>query len=140
MIGQPHRLEDAIDRACSSGPRGGAEQRRERRARRLQRQQDVVLDRVAFEHRRLLEFPADAEFRDRRLVELRQIVRAGEIDVAFVGPGLAGDHIHHGRLAGAVRADDGAHLAGLQRQRQSAQRLVAVERDVDRRRGRAASW
>ena len=35
-----------------------------------------------------------------------------EQHVAVVGPGLAGDDVHHRGLAGAVRADDGAHLAG----------------------------
>ena len=38
-------------------------------------------------------------------------MRAVEQTVALVGPRLAGDDVHHGRLAGAVGADDGAHLA-----------------------------
>ena len=40
----------------------------------LQRQQQIVLDRVHLEHGRLLEFAADAELGDLRLVELGQIV------------------------------------------------------------------
>ena len=58
-------------------------------------------------------------------------MRAVEIDVAVVGPGLAGDDVHHGGLAGAVRADDGAHLAGLDRERQVVERAEAVERHGD---------
>ena len=43
--------------------------------------------------------------------------------VALVGPGLAGDDVHHRRLAGAVRADDGAQLARLDDERQVVERL-----------------
>ena len=42
-------------------------------ASRLQRQQEVVLDRVALEHGRLLELAADAELGDLGLVELGQV-------------------------------------------------------------------
>ena len=35
--------------------------------------------------------------------------------------------VHHRGLAGAVRADDGAHLARLDDERQVVQRLEAVE-------------
>ena len=83
------------------------------------------------EHRRLLEFAADAERRDLRLVELGQIVAALEEHVAVVGARLAGDDVHHGGLAGAVRPDDGAHLAGLDRERKVVQRAEAVERHGD---------
>ncbi len=108
-----------------------AEQRREHPARRLGGEQDVVGNGVVLEHRRLLELAADAEFGDFGLVELGQVVPALEIDVALVGPRLAGDDVHHRRLAGAVGADDRAHLARLQHERQAAQRLVAVEGDAD---------
>ncbi|MEL6197841.1 MAG: urea ABC transporter ATP-binding protein UrtD [Pseudomonadota bacterium] len=40
--------------------------------------------------------------------------------MAGVGPGLAGDDVHHRRLAGAVGADDGAHLAGSEHERERA--------------------
>src|SRR5262245_603722 len=80
----------------------------------LQGEADIVLDRVHVEHGRLLELAADAEQRDLGLVEARQVIRAAvEIDVAGIGPGLAGDDVHHGGLAGAVGTDDRAHLAGL---------------------------
>ena len=55
---------------------------------------------------------------------------AVEQHVAGVGPGLAGDDVHHRGLAGAVGADDGAHLAGLDRERQIVERAEAVERDA----------
>ena len=48
-------------------------QRREDRARTVQRQHDVVLDRVAFEDSRLLELAADAHHGDLGLVMLGQI-------------------------------------------------------------------
>ena len=97
----------------------------------LERQFEIVVDGVAFEHGRLLEFPADAEFGDLGLVEAGEIVGAVEHDVAEVRPGLAGDHVHHRGLAGAVRPDDGAHLAALDREREIVERLEAVERDGD---------
>ena len=65
------------------------------------------------------------------------LVVAGEVDVlaeqdgALVGPGLAGDHVHHRGLAGAVRADDRAHLALVEVEREIVQRLEAVEADRD---------
>ena len=87
-------------------------------------------DGVALEDGRLLELPADAERGDGRLVEPGEVDRAVEIDVAGVGPRLAGDHVHHGGLAGAVRADDGAHLARLDDQRQLVQRLKPSKETV----------
>jgi hypothetical protein len=44
-------------------------------------------------------------------------MRIVEHHVAALRPRLAGDHVHHGGLAGAVRANDGAHFAGLDQQR-----------------------
>ena len=41
----------------------------------IERQQQIVLDGLALEHRRLLEFAADAEFGDAGLVEPRQVGR-----------------------------------------------------------------
>ena len=57
--------------------------------------------------------------------------RAVEARPRPVGPRLAGDDVHHRRLAGAVGADDRAQLAGLDEQRQVVQRLEAVEADGD---------
>ena len=56
---------------------------------------------------------------------------AAEQRLALVRPGLAGDDIHHRGLAGAVRADDRAHLARLDHERQGVQRPEAVEADGD---------
>ncbi len=98
----------------------------------LERKLDVVGDGVAVEHGRLLKLAADAEPRDLGLVEAREVVIAAvEHHVAGVGPGLAGDDVHHRRLAGAVRPDDRAHLARLDRERQVVERLEAVERHGD---------
>jgi hypothetical protein len=73
---------------------------------------------------------ADAEFGDAGLIQPRQVGHAVEQHRALVRLGLAGDDVHHRGLAGAVRADDGAHLAGLERQRQIVDGVKAVERDV----------
>ena len=130
MVGEPGRGENGVDRLQRLRVLA-PEQGRAHAARRLGRQQEIVLDRMVFEHRRLLEFAADSERRDLGFVELGQIVAAVEHHLAFVGAGLAGDDVHHRRLAGAVGADDRAHLARQKHQRQAAQRLVAVERDAD---------
>ena len=61
----------------------------------------------------------------------RQIVRAVEHDVTAVRLGLAGDDVHHRCLAGAIGADDGAHLARLDRERQIVESAKAVERYLD---------
>src|SRR5580658_6500508 len=53
-----------------------------------------------------------------------------EHHLAFVGTRLAGDDVHHRRLAGPIGANDRAHLAGLEHQRQTAQSLIAIERDA----------
>ena len=71
---------------------------------------------VLLEHRRLLELAADAGVRDLGLAQARQVDGLAEERGAGVGPRLAGDHVHHRRLAGAVGADDAAQLAGLDRQ------------------------
>ena len=89
------------------------------------------------EHGRPLELAADAEIGDRRLVEPGQILVAAKEHFAGIGPGLAGDDIHHRRLAGAVGADDRAQLAFLDDERQLVQRLEPVEADRDAVRGRA---
>ena len=109
--------------------RGGilAEQRRGGTAPAGKGEIEIVADGEFLEHRRLLELAPDAELGDRRLVEPGEVDAAVEIDLAGVRLGLAGDDVHHRGLAGAVRADDRAHLAGLDHQRQLVQRLEAVE-------------
>ena len=84
----------------------------------IQRQQQIVVNRLALEHCRLLEFTADAELGDLGFVQQREIMGAVKIDVALVRLSLAGDNVHHRGLASAVRADDGTHLAGCQHHRQ----------------------
>jgi hypothetical protein len=64
--------------------------------------------REVLENSRPLKVSADAEVGDLSLVEATQVSRALKEDLARIWPGLAGDHIHHRRLAGAVRTDDRA--------------------------------
>ena len=66
-----------------------------------------------------------------RLGQAQQVDRLAEERGAGVGPRLAGDDVHHRRLAGAVGADDAAQLAALDGQRQRVERLEAVEADGD---------
>src|SRR5581483_10240433 len=130
MGGKPDGAEDLADAVDVAV--GLPEQVAQYGAVAFERQQDVVLDRVVVEDGRLLELAADAELGNGRLV------LGGEVDtalveqhVADVRPGLAGDDVHHGGLAGAVGADDGAHLAGSQLERQIVEGAEAVEADGD---------
>ena len=126
---QPHRLQHLVD-LLSLAPRAAPEQRALDAVVDVERQQQIVLDRLTLEHGRLLEFAADAELGNACLVEAGEISLAVEQHRALVGLGLAGDDVHHRGLAGAVRPDDGAHLARLQRQREIIDGVEAVEGDV----------
>ena len=86
---------------------------------------------MALEHGRFLELPADPQQRDLGLVVAGEVDALAEQDRALVGPGLAGDDIHHRRLAGTVGADDRPHLAPVDVEREIVQRPVAVERHRD---------
>jgi hypothetical protein len=97
----------------------------------LHRQFEILEHRVVLENGRLLELAADADVRNLGFGEPRQVDRLTEEDRPFVGPRLAGDDVHHRRLAGAVGADDAAQLAGVDRQRQLVERPEAVEADRD---------
>ena len=106
-------------------------QRRARTAIGFERKFEIVVDGVAVEHGRLLEFAADAKLGDLGLVEPGQIVELVENHRALVRPGFARDHVHHGRLAGAVRTDNGAHLAGRDGEGKIIERAKPVERHRD---------
>ena len=129
QMAEADRLQDILDLSCFLRAQA-MEQRGEDAALALQRELDIVPHRVELEDRRLLEFSADAELGDLRLVVARQIDSLEE-DVAGVGAGLAGDDVHHRGLSGAVRPDDGAHLALFDRERERVQRLEPVERHAD---------
>ena len=83
---------------------------------RLHRELEVLEHAVLLEHGRLLELAADA----RRARSAARVIRSRSIvwpknARAGIGPRLAGDHVHHRGLAGAVRADDAAQLADVDR-------------------------
>ena len=82
VIAEADRRQDAVDASPARVGRAPPNSVANTRARRLGGEQDVVVDGVVLEHRRLLELAADAEFGDLGLVELGQIVAALEIDVA----------------------------------------------------------
>ena len=119
MILQARRRENAID-AFALARRRRVEESCKCATRSLQRKQNIVFDGMTFEDRRLLEFAADAEFGNAGFVDLGEIVLAGEIDVARIRSRLAGDHVHHRRLASAVRTDDRAHFTRLEYERKAA--------------------
>ena len=129
-VAEANDAEDLIDALGRRGRRP-AEERRCRAARTGHRQFEVVAHRMALEDGRLLELAADAERGNGRLVKTSQVDGTVEIDVAGIRPRLAGDHVHHGGLAGAIGADDGTHLARLDDQRERVQRLEAIEGDGD---------
>src|SRR4029078_4600987 len=80
----------------------------------LERQHQIVLDRMYVKKSRLLKLAADAKLGNLGFVEFGQIVPPlREVDVAGVGPRLAGDHIHHRCFASTIRPDDRAHFTRL---------------------------
>src|SRR4029453_6811231 len=80
---------------------------------------------------RLLELAADAGVGNLRFGQQREIDRLAEERGARIRACLAGDDVHHRRLACAVGSDDAAQLAVVDRQREIVQRLEAVEADGD---------
>ncbi len=127
QVDQRQHLADAVELLAAQA----VEQRGAHAAVGLQRELEVLEHGQLLVDRRLLELAADAGLRDLRLGQAQQVDVAAERDAAAVGPRLAGDAVHHRRLAGAVGADDAAQLADVDRQRQLVQRLEAVEADAD---------
>src|SRR5690606_22064399 len=82
------------------------------------------------EHRGLLELAANAHGGDFGLAVAQQVDGGAEEHRAAVGPGLAGDDVHHRGLAGAVGADDATQLAGRDVKLKAVDGLEAVEADV----------
>ena len=78
----------------------------------------------------LLELAADAELRNLGLGVAQQVYGAAEKDAARIGPGLAGDDVHHGGFARAVGPDDAAQLARRDVQRQAIDGFEAVKADA----------
>ena len=111
---------------CPSGGSAPASRRCGRAARRVRRKNSDARTplsafsassrfsntREVLEHRRLLELAADAELGDLVLAHGAAGRWSSRRTPCRVGPGLAGDDVHHRGLAGAVRADDAAQLAG----------------------------
>ena len=128
QVGHRERRLDPSELLASRAARAGW---RRRPLVGLQRELQVL------EHRQVsntvgpLELAADAGLRDLRLRQPRQVDGLAEEHPAGVGPRLAGDHVHHRRLAGAVGADHAAQLAVVQVSEQVVERLEAVEADGD---------
>src|SRR6266568_2593990 len=97
----------------------------------VSRELEILEHRVPLEHGRLLELAADAGVGDLGLGHLGEIDRLPEEGAPGVGLGLAGDDIHHRRLAGAVRPDHAAQFAHIDQQRQVVQRPESVEAHTD---------
>ena len=86
---------------------------------------------MVLEHRGLLEPAADAGVRNLGLGQHREIDRLAEECGAGIGARLAGDHVHHRRLACTVGADDAAQFAVLDGERKVVQCLEPVEAHRD---------
>ena len=117
-VGQADGLQDAVD-PLGSSPAHAPEQRAHDAVIDVERQQRGCPRRSGF--RTPSASGTCGRCRARRCAVSSSWVRSvspSKRTSPVVRPGLAGDDVHHRRLAGAVRADDGAHLAGLERQRQ----------------------
>ena len=125
---------DQLERRGDAVALARVEPREQRRPHALvgfHRELEVLEHGVVLEHGRLLELAADAGVRDLGLGQAREVDRLAEERGALVGARLAGDHVHHRRLARAVRPDHAAQLAVVDGQRQLVQRAEAVEADGD---------
>src|SRR3984893_2349855 len=130
LLGQPDAGQGSGDAITAVGVQPGKQGSPGGAAVR-QREFEVFKDGQVFENGRPLKFAADAEIGDFRLVEAGQIRRTLEEDLAGIGPGLAGDHIHHRSLPRAIRADDRAQFALLDDQRELVQCPEPVKADRD---------
>src|SRR5258706_4549336 len=92
---------------------------------------EILEHAVLLEDGGLLELAADAGVGDLRFRKPCKVDGLAEEHRASVGTRLARDHVHHGGLARAVRADYAAQLADVDRQRKLGKRLETVEADRD---------
>ena len=97
----------------------------------LEREFQVFKHRELLKHRGLLEFAADTQLGDVGFFVAQQVDGAAKEDSAFVGPGFAGDDVHHGGFARAVGADDAAQLTGRNVQAELVDGFEAVKADAD---------
>ena len=96
----------------------------------LQGQFQVLKYRELLKHRRFLKLAADAQRGNLGFVVTQQVYRAAKKYTARIGTGLAGDDVHHRRLAGAIGADDAAQFARGDVERQVVDGLEAVKTHV----------
>ncbi len=94
---------------------------------RLERQLQVLEHRQLLEHRGFLELAANAQLGNFGFVMAQQVDGRAKEHRAFVGPGLAGDDVHHRGLACTIGSDDAAQLAGRDVQVQAVDGLEAVK-------------
>ncbi len=81
----------------------------------------------SLEHGGLLEFAADAQGGNVRLVHAQQVVAAAEPHRAGVGPGFTSDDVHHGGFTRPVRTDDAAQFAVVDGEVEVVDGLEAIE-------------
>ncbi len=84
-----------------------------------QRQFQVLEHRQLLEHGRLLKFRPIPAATISGFGHLKQIDVAAKPRGSGIRAGLPGDDVHHGGLAGAVRADDAEQFARIDVQRES---------------------
>src|SRR5215469_15947038 len=86
---------------------------------------------MGFEHGWFLKLAADPERGNPRFVHASEVGPFAKDDHPLVWARLAGNDVHHRRLAGAVWADHGAHLAFIECEGQRIQRAEPIEADAD---------
>ena len=82
---------------------------------------------MVLKHRGLLKLSTDAKVGNMGFVQSRKIYAVPEFNLAFIGPCLAGNHIHHRRLARTIGTDNGAEFPGFDVEAQAVQRLKSIE-------------
>ena len=78
-----------------------------------------------------MKLAANAELRNVCLFVAQQINRAAEKNRAFIGPGFAGDDVHHGGFTGTVGANNAAQLTGRNVQAELVDGLETIKADTD---------
>ena len=92
---------------------------------------EVLEHGVVFKDGGFLELAPDPGVGNLRLGQTGEVDGLTEEGLAGIRAGLARDHIHHRGLAGAVRSDDRAQFAGINRQRQFVERPETIKTDGD---------
>ena len=96
----------------------------------LERQLQVFKHSELLEHRGFLELAANTQLGNLGFLVAQQVDGGAEENGATVGPGFAGDDVHHRGLARAIGADDAAQFTRCNVERKVVDGLEAVKTHV----------